>query len=165
MDTNPIKDKNRIEEIARLRLHEDQVDDLLQSYAQKAADEFDLPMGLVSIVLDDAQKFAAAHGLGGWLKEVNGTPLEWSFCANSVDSRRPFIVEDASLHRTVKDNPMVTQDGVKCYAGAPMITHNGYVIGNFCVIGTDKRSFTGAEISKLKKYAAEIVEHLEKRVK
>lgn len=160
-----IQDKGRLEEIARLRLHENQVDEILNDYVKKAADEFKMPIGLVSIVLDAAQTFAASYGIGDWLKEANGTPVEWSFCANSVDSKRPFVVEDATEHKTVKNNPLVTQDGIKCYAGVPMITSNGFVIGNFCVIGSESRTFTGQEIAKLKVYAKEVVAHIEARVK
>jgi hypothetical protein len=69
-----IKNPERLEEVRRLRLHEDEVDEILNTYTQKAAEEFNLPIGLVSIVLDDSQYFAGSHGLTDWIKEVNGTP-------------------------------------------------------------------------------------------
>lgn len=164
MENKKLKDKGRIEEIARLGLHEPKADKILNEYVQKASAEFDLPIGLVSIVLDDAQFFAASHGLEGWIDEANGTPVEWSFCATSVETEKPFIVENADENNQVKDNPLVKIDGIKCYAGVPMITSNGYTVGNFCVIGDKSRSFSEAEINKLKQYAKDAITQIEARV-
>ncbi len=161
---DPILDPERIEEIARLRLHEDQVDEILNEYVKKAAEEFDLPIGVVSIVLDEVQSFIASHGLEDWVSEVKGTPVEWAFCANSVKTGKEFIVED-SHDSIMKESPIVTMEGIRCYAGVPLITDKGKVIGNFCVQGPDTRSFTGEEIERLKEYASMVIKRLEERVK
>ena len=160
---DPVVDPKRIEEIARLRLHEDQADEILNEYVKQAAEEFNLPIGVVSIVLDDVQSFIASHGLEDWIDEVKGTPVEWAFCANSVRSGEEFIVEDS--HKSImKDSPLVKMEGIRCYAGVPLITKNDFVVGNFCVQGPDTRSFSEEEISKLKTYAASVMERLEERV-
>ena len=161
---DPVKDTDRITEIARLRLHEDQIDEVLDNYVKEVAGEFKLPIGLVSIILDDVQKFVASYGLDGWIAETNGSPVEWSFCANSVRSGNPFIVEDADNHDLVKDNPHVKYDNVKCYAGAPLVTKNGYIVGNLCVVGSEERQFNSTEIERLKHYARLVIEHIESRV-
>lgn len=159
-----IHDEGRIEVIARLKLHEDQVDDILNTYAQKASEEFNLPISMVSVVLDEAQIAAGAHGLEGWIAEAGGIPVEWSFCSNSVESRQPFVVGNLENNEKTNTNPLVKMDGIKCYAGAPMITSNGFVIGNFCVVGVEERTFTNDEIAKLKVYAKQAVDHIEQRV-
>ncbi len=161
---DPILNTERIDEIARLRLHEDQVDEILNDYVKKAANEFDLPIGVVSIVLDDVQSFIAAHGLEDWVSEVKGTPVEWAFCANSVRSGKEFIVED-SHESIMKESPIVTMEGIRCYAGVPLITKNNFVVGNFCVQGPKTRSFSEEEISRLKEYAKLVMDRLEDRVK
>ena len=140
------------------------MDQILNDYTQEAAKEFDLPIGLVSIVLDESQYFAGSHGLTDWIKEVNGTPIEWSFCANSVKTEKPFVVEDSEENKITKDNPLVTQEGIKCYAGVPLVSKNGFIVGNFCVIGDATRSFTELEINRLKEYSKEAMRHIEERV-
>ena len=156
---------SRLQEIARLRLHQDKFDEVLNFYVEQAAKVFDLPIALVSIVLDEVQFFVASYGVNGWLSAVSETPVEWSFCANSVKTKEPFVVEDALSTDLVKDNPLVTADKIRCYAGAPLITSNGEVLGNLCVIGQKARTFDEAEISLLKKLAERAMQRLEDRVK
>lgn len=162
--SDPLVDKGRIEEIARLGLHDEQVDEILNEYVKKAASEFDLPVGVVSIVLDDVQNFIAAHGLEDWMAESNGTPVEWAFCANSVKTGKEFIVEDAQ-DSIMKDSPIVTMEGIRCYAGVPLKTKNDFIVGNFCVQGPETRSFSEKEIARLKEYAALVMDRLEERIK
>ncbi len=164
LNDEKILDEGRLEEIARLRLHEDQVDEILNEYVEKAAKEFDLPVGLVSIVMDGAQKFAASHGIEGWIQQANGTPVEWSFCANSVKTEQPFIVEDAHHHEVMKNSPLVTMDNIRCYAGVPLVSKNGFVVGNFCVVGDESRTFAENEVERLKMYAEQTMDRIEARV-
>ena len=160
---DPVEDIARLEEIAELGLLSDTTDPLLQEAVDAAGQELDLPIALVSIVLDGAQYFAAMRGVGGWIKEARGTPGEWSFCANTVRTRKEFIVEDATQHPLVKDNPLVQVDGIRCYAGVPLITSKGHVLGAFCVIGTDARQFSAEEIARLKEFGRRVVKEIEKR--
>lgn len=159
-----VHNKGRLDEIARLRLHEDRVDEILNAYTEQAAEEFNLPISMISVVLDEAQVTAGVHGLEGWIAESGGIPVEWSFCANSVESKKPFVVENAEEHIKTKNNPLVSMDGIKCYAGVPMRTSNGHIIGNFCVVGTEERSFTKEEINRLKVFADKAVVQIEARI-
>ena len=91
----------RLEEIAALRLTAPDAGEALQAFAERAAMRLGTEVGLVTIVLDQAQYFVGAHGLTGWMAEARGTPVEWSFCAHAVRSRLPFIVEDTEQNRRV----------------------------------------------------------------
>ena len=161
--TATLQERARLAEIAELGLLSDDVDGALQQLCAEAAGEFGLPIGLVSIVLDEAQHFAASHGLGGWLEQTNGTPIEWSFCRYAVAERSPFVVEDARVHGLVHDNPLVTVDGVRCYAGIPLISSRGFALGSFCVIGTEQHAFTEPDVARLRHFADRVVAHIEAR--
>jgi GAF domain-containing protein len=160
---DPVRDTARLAEIAALGLTEAQVDAVLQQTVDEAAARLDLPTAMVSIVLDEAQWFAAHTGLSPWMAEARGTPVEWSFCANAVRSGEPFVVEDATTHPLVKDIPLVALDHVRCYAGIPLITSNGHVLGTLCVIGTEPRSFSKAELDVLRGLARTAIERIETR--
>ena len=159
-----LRDAERLEEIADLGLLSPDVDPVLQDIASRAAAALGMPVSLVSVVLDEALHVAASHGIDGlWLGETRGHPVEWSFCATSVRTREPFVVESASGHPQHRTNPLVTQDGVRCYAGVPLISSRGFVLGNLCVVGLEERSFGEKELAVLRSLAADAVRQIEQR--
>lgn len=158
------KELERLREIAALRLGEAIDDDELEALVERAAKELDLPLAAVSIVLDQAQYFVASHGFdGGWIGAARGTPIEWSFCRHAVDSRAPFIVEDAVEHPLTQDNPLVHNDAVRAYLGVPLITSGDQAIGALCVIGSERRTFSTQDVGHLVSLADELLPLLEAR--
>lgn len=160
---DPLTDPARLQEIADLGLHSIEADEILQETARAAAAYFKLPNSMVSIVMNDSQFFAAMHGVDGWIADAAGTPAEWSFCQNPVRSQSEFIVEDAREHPLMKDSPLVTLEGARCYAGVPLTTSRGYTVGAFCVAGNEARTFIPEEIDVLHGYARRVMEQLEAR--
>jgi GAF domain-containing protein len=163
-ETDPLYDAGRLAEIVELDLLDPAVDPILQDVAARAAAGLGLPVSLVSVVLDEALHVAAAHGIDGlWLGDTRGHPVEWSFCATSVRTRDAFVVENAEEHPYHRTNPLVVQDGVRCYAGVPLISSRGFVLGNLCVVGLEQRSFPEDEMIFLRTLAAEAVQRIEER--
>jgi GAF domain-containing protein len=158
-----LDDRARLEEIAELRLNDSDVDGVLSEIAAEAAAHFGLPVALVSIVLDRAQYFRGSHGLDGWLATTRGTPAEWSFCQHVVRNQEPFVVDDAQNHPLMQDSPLVRMEGVRCYAGVPLVTSRGHVVGSFCVQGPDARSFTEYDVAQLHRYAKRAIARIEQR--
>jgi GAF domain-containing protein len=118
---------------------------------------------MVTVVLDQAQFFAAHHGLDGWQLETRGTPVEWSFCALAVASGEPFVVEDATTHPLTRDNPLVAHEGIRCYAGIPLVSSRGHALGTLCVIGKEPRTFSDAELETLRTLSEQAVRRIEER--
>lgn len=162
-ELDPVLDIARLQEIADLDLFAPEVSTILSDLAREASTRLDLPLGMVNIVLDEAQYVAAHYGVGGWIAEAQGTPVEWAFCRFAVRDRADFVVEDAHVHERVKDNPLVTEDGLRCYAGIPLITSRGHALGSFCVAGTEARSFDESEMTVLRTLAAEAIRRIEDR--
>ncbi|WP_411280911.1 GAF domain-containing protein [Gemmatimonas sp.] len=164
MSANPLCAEARLQEIADLDLLSGDVDPILQSVAEQSAIHLGLPVSLVSVVLDEALHVAGSHGLTGlWLDETKGHPVEWSFCATSVHTRAPYVVENAAVDTTHATNPLVMNDGVRCYAGVPLISSRGFVLGNLCVVGMEPRAFTEVEMTYLTDMAAQAVARIEQR--
>lgn len=156
--------RRRLEEVSRLRLLDPEVAPMLAALTSEASAAFGLPIGLVSVVLDSAQYFPGGTGLAGWLAEASGTPSEWAFCRHVVDGAEILVVEDARDDPWVRANPLVTRDGIGCYAGASLRTSRDVPIGSFCVIGAEARTFSAAELELLRSYAARAMQALESRV-
>lgn len=136
----------------------------LDQAASRVAQRLGTALGAVSIVLGSAQCLAGSYGArDSWIGEADGVPVEWSFCATSVRTGEPYVVRDVRddvLHRL---NPTTVHDGVRAYAGAPLITSTGQVLGNCCVIDTVPRDFTDEDVAVLQSEAAAIVAELERR--
>lgn len=161
IDNDPVHSLERLTEIAQYDLFSDDVRTELDELAHKAADRFGQDYGMVSIVLDGAQYFAGRFGTDGWIDAAEGTPVEWAFCANVVRNREAYIVPDATVDPLQHDNPLVTQDGIRCYAGVPITAPNGEVLGAYCVVGQTPHDFTAAEIGELRHMADDVVAVLE----
>jgi GAF domain-containing protein len=160
---DPVLQLERLQEILDLDLLAEEEDEILQEALAEATEELGVPIGLISVVFNGAQYFAARHGLQGWLQEVRGTPLEWSFCVHVVRSEAPFLVEDATEDARVAGNPVIQQEGVRSYAGVPLRSSRGHVLGSFCVLSDAARSFSPEEVRKLEAWAERAVARLEER--
>lgn len=158
-----LNDQDRLAEIAELDLTAPELRTLLQDVVTAAAEHFNLPIGLVSVVLDRAQLFAAMHGIDGELAQAGGSPVEWSFCRYTVTGRDAFVVSDTTKDPLVRTSPLVSEYGVRCYAGIPLITSRGHAIGSLCVIGTEARTFDERELAELRQFARSAMARIESR--
>ena len=153
----------RLAELARLGLDRPRSDATLDRIVRTAASEFALARSHVSIVLDEAQLVLASTGPRGWTAVTGGSPIEWSFCRFAVATQAPFVVEDATVHADTHDNPLVTIEDIRCYAGAPLVSTRGIALGTLCVFGDEPRRFADGEIARLARLAREVMAHLERR--
>jgi GAF domain-containing protein len=55
-----------------------------------------------------------------------GWPGAWACYRFAVRDRADFVVEYARTHERVKDDPRVTEDGLRRYAGIPLMTSRGH---------------------------------------
>jgi GAF domain-containing protein len=156
-----LADIDRIRVIAGLDLRNPHLRAQLDAITTRTAERLGLPISLASIVLDTAQFLAGSHGVAGWIAEAEGTPVEWSFCAHAVASAAPYVVPDTAADPEQSGNPLVTEDGFRSYAGFP-VTVDGAVLGAHCVIGTEPRDFTTADLAWLEESAKEISDLLER---
>ncbi|WP_433301991.1 GAF domain-containing protein [Actinoplanes sp. CA-030573] len=155
--TPTIDDRRRLTVLSAIDLDHPELRKRLDEIAERAASRLGRPVGLVSMVLDTAQFFAGSYGLEGWLAELRGTPIEWSFCVNAVMSGEPYVVPDAAADLVQSANPLVTADGVRTYAGVPIVV-DGVVLGAHCVLGFSPSEFGPEDLDELRRGAEEIAE-------
>ncbi|GAA3382657.1 sensor histidine kinase [Cryptosporangium minutisporangium] len=107
------------------------------------------PIALVSLVAVDNQFFPSASGLTGATAAERRAPLSHSFCKHVVLDQAPFLVTDARADNRVRNNPSVTRGGIAAYAGFPLRSPDGHVLGAFCVADRRVRSWTENEVATL----------------
>jgi GAF domain-containing protein len=120
-----------------------------RSAARRAAGVTGSPIGLVTLVTDDAQWFAGHYGLPDWLLDIGGTPLEWSFCEAVVRSDAALWIEDLRLNARHAQSPWVQRAGVASYAGVPLRDRTGLVMGCVCTLSTEAKAADPAALAVL----------------
>lgn len=153
----------RLKEIGALSLTMVNEDPEITAILEEAKSKVGLPVALMSIVTDGAQYFFEQSGLGGWIGEARGTPVEWSFCQHVVASKAPLEVTDAAADERVKDSPLVSNDSVLCYLGVPLKSKKGHVLGSLCVLGTASHEFKDGDKELLLSLSEKLTELIEKR--
>ena len=127
-----------------------------------AADLFDAPIALVSLVDAERQWFKSRHGL-----DATETPRSEAFCAHALplEPGATLVVEDAMRDPRFKSNPLVTGDlGIRFYAGAVLTGSDGHNLGTLCVIDTKARPTPAPEdLQRLQNLASIVVDALELR--
>ena len=127
---------------------------------REAAQTFQTPIALISLLDENRQWFKAKIGL-----EPSETPRSISFCTHAIRGHGVFSVPDATQDDRFAANPLVTGDpSIRYYAGAPLKTSSGIRMGTLCVIDTRPgRVLTADEEAKLESLAARVVEAMERR--
>ncbi|HEV2710078.1 MAG TPA: diguanylate cyclase [Edaphobacter sp.] len=88
------------------------------------------PMGLVTLLNERLQWFRSTP----WLKR-RGTPREAAFCAHVVRQSGLFVVTDSFTDPRFASNPLVTDEhGLRFFAGVPLQTESGELLGTLAVI-------------------------------
>lgn len=157
---------DRLVDVARLGLDREAGHQYLHDIVNTVACRLDAPLALIDVLLNEAQVMLAAVGpVPDWVNEAGGLPVEWSFCQRLVAERTPAAIDDLTADPVFRDNPLVTVGGVRAYAGAPLVSHHGQVLGGVCVLDVKPRSFDPDEVAFLEEMAVEVVARLEANAK
>ncbi|BCY14357.1 GAF domain-containing protein [Actinoplanes sp. L3-i22] len=164
MKAPPLRDRERLREVARLGLDREENRDYLGDVVKSVANRLGTPFALADALLDDAQVFLAGCGpVPEWITEANGIPIEWAFCTSLLAERSARTVGDFTTDPEHHANPLVTVEGVRSYIGAPLISSTGFVLGGLCALDLRRRSFNDLDLEYLTEMAGETVRRIEER--
>jgi predicted PurR-regulated permease PerM/GAF domain-containing protein len=133
--------------------------------AKRVAQAFNAPIALVSLMEDEHQPLPAAPGASPDSAAARQNPREESICGHVVAAEGVMVSEDVTKDDRFADNPLVLEKGIRFYAGAPVRTSAGLVVGSLCVIDTEPRQFSEADRHRLQEMADDLMAEIESRPK
>lgn len=156
----PAEDKKRLEKLYEYEILKTFPEEEFDKIAQLAADIFDCPSAFISFVDNDTVFFKSNIST---LKE-NEVSRNHSLCSLTILDDKVTVIEDASKFDDLMESPYVSAPGgIKFYAGAPLITGEGYKLGSICVIDDKPRTATSAQLNILSELSKVIMDKLENR--
>lgn len=121
---------------------------------------FQVPIAIVTLVDADRQWFKSCIGL-----DIKETGRDVAFCAYVILDNEVMVVPDAREDERFRENPLVTgPPHIRFYAGAPLITKDGFKLGSVCIIDTIPRKFSVTDTATLAEFAAIVTDEMELRL-
>ncbi len=109
-----------------------------ERFGRIAAQTFDVPVALVTVLDDDHQWFCAAVGT-----ELDGNVRSESFCTRLIDDDSSLlVVEDTHLDPRFTNLPIVAgAPHIRFYAGASVSAPDGERVGTLCILDIEPHTF------------------------
>lgn len=142
----PENDQERIAVLKRYKIANTPAEQAFDNVAKLTAQIFSVPIALISLVDTDSVFYKANIGM----EKIKSVARAQSLCSVA-------ILDDKVL---VSDQPT----GYKFYAGAPLITNDGFRIGTLCIVDTKSKSFFPQDEEILKGMARIVMDEIELRL-
>lgn len=155
----PANDGQRLSALARYRLLDTPEEKIFDNMTLLAAEIFQTPVALISLVGAETVFFKSAVGVG----KVKCVDRGESLCALTIMSTELMVLEDTLMEPSVAGSAPV-QQGVRFYAGAPLKTDDGFLIGTLCVVDFSSRPFSAHERNVIASLARVVMEQMELRL-
>lgn len=118
------------------------------------------PVSLISLIDSKRQWFKSHHG-----SLATETPRDVAFCAHAINrAHEIFIIPDSRNDERFLDNPLVLgEPHVIFYAGVPLVSPDGFVLGTLCVTDETPRQLSSEQLQSLKSLAEQTISLFELR--
>jgi PAS domain S-box-containing protein len=133
-------------------------EDRLDGFTRLAAQILGVSTVVISFVEEHSQYFKSACGRNapsaGWY------PLEACYCQDVIGAGAPIVLADAW------NEPEFSGRGskIRAYAGIPLVTAAGQILGAFCAIDERPRDWTSHDIDVLTALASAVMSEVQRRI-
>jgi GAF domain-containing protein len=126
---SPEAEVARLQALMDCRILDTPPEELFDQSARLAAYLCGTPIALIGFVNATRHWFKSRVG---W--DYPEIPREDSICGQTILQRDLLLISDAAIDKRFSTGPMVTRAGIRFYAGAPLLTKEGYALGTLCVM-------------------------------
>ena len=156
----PENEAERLQALHRYRLLDGEREQAFDDLVMIATTLCGTAMGAVTLIESETQWLKAAVGL-----DADHTTRDSSFCGHAIlQPQGLMVVEDARQDERFHDNPLVTgEPHIRFYAGAPLLSSDGYALGTLCVFDPQPRELTPRQSGALLALSRQVSRMMEMR--
>jgi len=144
-----LRDPARLAALAETGLPDTPPEEAFDRLTRLAARLLGARMATFSLVDGERQFFKSAVGYPEPLASGRETPVGASICQYVVTSGESLVIGDTAADARVRGVAMVSDHGVRAYAGVPVATADGHVLGSFCVCDDRPRRWGADDLAAL----------------
>ena len=149
----PPDEPARLAALRRSGIMDAPADAIYDDLTRQAMEVCGTPMALITLVDEKRQWFKSRQGV-----DLTETPRDDAFCAYVLHQpHETMVVPDAAADPRFADNALVTgPPNLRFYAGAPVLSPEGHVLGTLCVLDREPRRLTADQIHRLNGLAKQV---------
>jgi len=141
----PSDEPARLEALKRYRILDTDPERAFDDLTMLASYICGTPIALITLIDENRQWIKSRVGV-----TIAETTRSVAFCNHTIEQRGIMIVPDAREDARFRENPFVRDEPhIVFYAGAPLVTPDGYALGSLCVLDTVARTLSDAQLSAL----------------
>ena len=142
MHTFDHDESGRLRAVAALNLLDTQPEERFDRITRAAQRLLRVQIAQISLVDGDRQWIKSSCGI-----PPRESPRSVSFCAQAIQQKGTFIVEDALEDPRFRENPLVLGEPfIRFYAGVPLRDRDGFTVGTLCLIDRKPRRLSNEEL-------------------
>ncbi|MGH2997620.1 MAG: GAF domain-containing protein, partial [Gaiellaceae bacterium] len=157
----PAGETARLEALLRYQILDTPREPEFDDITLLAARICETPMAAMTLVDADRSWLKSRLGI-----DASEFPRDLTFCAHAIAGDDLFVVPDAEDDPRFATNPLVTgEPRLRFYAGTPLLTSEGHVLGTLCALDGVPRTLTPEQADGLRALGRQAVARLELRRK
>ena len=157
----PDNEELRLFDLASYDLQDINTEDDFDQLSELMAQYFNCPIALVTVIDSERQWFKGKTGT-----TETGNLRDLSFCSYTLLQNEVMVVENAAKDERFFDNPFVAGDfKIRFYAGAPIVSTDGYKLGTVCIYDTKPKKLTSLKRKSLMLFSKQATKLLELKKK